>query len=198
MARSFGLRIFIHHRLLLYIAGIACLIGAHAVQTASGQAPDRKFIRGISLQGYPAGFIGTGKFTYFYRSDQSATLYLGLNVTDRRDWGRHDDESGIGAGAGLAWRRYFDEDGLGWFLGVRTDLWFMQIDWEENSGASGTTDIVVFQPTAQVGYSFLPEGSRWVFEASAALGAEINLQTDGEPVGEGAIFLLGLGAGFRF
>jgi len=41
-------------------------------------------------------------------------------------------------------------------------------------------------------------GSDWILDLTASLGAEINVDTDGEPVGEGAILLLGVGTEYRF
>ena len=77
-------------------------------------------------------------------------------------------------------------------------MWFLQIDWRDDVGnRSGTTDITVLQPTAQGGYRWL-FGDNLTFAATAALGAEINIRTDGEAVGEGAILLIGLELGYRF
>ena len=179
---------------------VCLLVLAGSVQA---QAPDRAFIRGISIQAYPAGFIGNGHFAYLFNERQAVALYLGYNLTDRRDWGRNDDEEGGGAGLGVGWRYYFQENVrrpvTGWFLGARTDLWFLNIDWRDDTiGVTGTTDIIVLQPTAQVGYAFFPTQSRWAFDVTASLGAEINLKTDGVPVGEGAILLLGFSTGYRF
>jgi hypothetical protein len=59
----------------------------------------------------------------------------------------------------------------------------------------------VLQPTLEGGYSWLLGAGSWSLDLTAGLGAEINLQEDGnlpagstqrEDVGEGAIFLLGL------
>ncbi len=93
-------------------------------------------------------------------------------------------------------RHYFGEYRSGWHLGVRTDVWFMDIDWTDPND-SGRTDIVVLQPTAQGGYTFLL-GNDWVIDATASFGAEINVKETGDPVGQGAILLLGVGTEYRF
>ena len=166
---------------------------------SQAQAPDRQFVRGLAVQAYPAGVIFNGHFAYFYKPNQSIGVYLGYNLTNRRDWGEHDDEQGGGAGAGLAWRYYFKEKGVnGLHAGIRTDMWFMTIDWEEDTGQEGETEISVLQPTVQLGYSFFPQESRLTFELNASLGAEFNVLTRGEDVGEGAILLVGFGFGYRF
>ena len=86
------------------------------------------------------------------------------------------------------------------FLGIRSDVWRNNIDWEdrETSGLiSGETTVTVLQPTGIVGYTFL-FNEHLILAPTLAIGAEINVVTDGEPVGEGAIFLWGLNALYRF
>lgn len=183
------------------LLSLACILvlGLICTQPLYGQAPDREFIRGIAVQGYPAGAILNGHFAYFYKPNKTVGLYLGYNLTNRRDWGEHDDEQGGGAGAGLAWRHYFKEkDVSGFHAGIRTDLWFLTIDWEDDDGREGETEVSVLQPTAQLGYSFFPEDRRIVFEVNASLGAEFNIFTRGEDVGQGAIFLVGFVFGYQF
>ena len=152
---------------------------------------------GVELQAYPAGIITSVQLSYIYSDKQLLTFNIGLNNTNRRDWGEHDNEEGSGSGFGLAWRHYLRNAARGLNLGLRTDFWFLAIDWEQDSGASGTSDITVFQPTAQLGYSLPLQNGRWIIHGSVSLGAEINVQTSGQPVGEGAILLLGLSAGYR-
>jgi hypothetical protein len=41
-------------------------------------------------------------------------------------------------------------------------------------------------------------GDNWIFTPGIAFGVEINVKTEGEPVGEGAIILVGLMLGKRF
>lgn len=153
---------------------------------------------GVSFQAYPAGIIGNAVYTFPSATNHALSLYAGFNATDRRDWGKHDDETGSGVGAGLGWRYFFKGAPAGFFTGARADLWFLQIDWVRDPRETGVTDITVLQPTAQLGYAFAPVYSPWLFDLSVSLGAEINVQTDGEPVGEGAILLVGVGVGYRF
>ena len=169
------------------------------VMTTHAQAPDRQFMRGLAVQAYPAGVILNGHFAYFYKPNKTIGIYVGYNLTNRRDWGEHDDEQGGGAGAGIAWRHYFKEkDVSGFHAGIRTDIWFLTIDWEQDTGQQGETEVSVLQPTAQVGYSFFPPDRRLAFEVNASLGAEINVLTRGDDVGQGAIFLIGFSMGYQF
>ncbi len=141
------------------------------------------------LRAYPAGLIpGPGA-----RFDLGPTYELGVsagwNWTRRRDFGQHDEEHGQGLGAGVGVRRAL---GAGaWFLGVRADIWELNIAWEDDSPArAGNSEITVVQPTAEFGRRWRRSGLRWT--AALALGAEINTNTRGEEVGEGAILLLGI------
>ena len=88
----------------------------------------------------------------------------------------------------------------GWFAGLRSDLWFNDIDWKDNIGGplelSGHTDIVVLQPTLEGGYRF-SLGEDWYVSPSLAFGFEINIVSKGADVGQGAIVLVGIGIGKR-
>ena len=144
------------------------------------------------VQVYPAGVIaGIQARTPL---GQGATFFVrgAYNDTDRRDFGEHDEEEGGGPGIGIGFRRdYLPAAAETWFFGARLDLWQLEIDWREDDGASGTTDILVLQPAGEVGYR-VRRSRGAVIEFAASLGAEVNVDTDGEDVGEGAILLLGV------
>ena len=118
--------------------------------------------------------------------------HVGYNATDRRDWGKHESESGGGFGIGAGWTRPVRGR---WLAGLRVDTWWMQIDWTD-PGSEGTTDVTVFQPTAVAGYRW-PAGS-WELEATLAVGGEFNVESSGEDVGEGWILLAGFGGVLAF
>ena len=146
---------------------------------------------------YPAGFQLTATSLWPTGERDAWHVGGGANVTDRRDWGEHDDEEGSGGGVGGGWRRFSGPDRLGFYWGGRADLWALTIDWEEDSGDDGRTDVLVLQPTGEIGYAWAL-GGPWVLETGVGLGVEWNVDTDGEDVGEGPIFLggVGLSAGF--
>lgn len=147
---------------------------------------------GREIQAYPAGVV-PGVQLRWYPTDRDAVfLRAGANLTDRRDWGEHDDESGWGLGGGVGWRRTLGPGfhSAGWHVGARLDLWALEIDWRDPGPRRGMTDIVVLQPTAEIGHGWISE-RYGRFELTLGLGAEINVDTDGEDVGEGAIALLG-------
>jgi hypothetical protein len=178
--------------LALFSMAVSLALPGQAQGQASGRSTDGGF--GLELQAYPAGLIAVGHYR-FALSDKSAFgLHVGANLTDRQDFGEHDNESGSGYGAGVSYRRALSDDGNGWFVGGRLDVWLLEIDWQdarEGLVARGETDVTVLQPSAQIGYRW-PSG----FDLSLGLGVEINLETDGEEVGEGAIGLLGVGYSF--
>ena len=81
---------------------------------------------------------------------------------------------------------------LGAVSGTAQDVWDLEIDWEDPGPVTGSTDVIVVQPTAEVGYGFRLGEDGWRVELTFGLGAEINVDTDGDDVGEGAIALLGV------
>ena len=147
---------------------------------------------GAEAQAYPAGVIVAGHVQYALADEQALTFRVGYNFTERGDFGEHDDEDGGGPGFGVGYRYDFAAPGEnGWLLGGRLDLFFLEIDHETDlPPASGTTDVVVLQPTIEGGYGWWLRNGR--VEVTLAGGAEINVDTDGEDVGEGAIGLLGV------
>ena len=179
--------------------GTALLIGVLAscsLAPALHAQGERVFGAGFEFQVYPSGGIFTARGSMQLDDNDALFGYLGYNLAERGDNGEHLREEGGGPGVGLSWRHYLGDDRSGWHFGVRTDVWLMDIDWTDPND-SGRTDIVVFQPTAQGGYTWLVDDD-WVIDVGASIGAEINVHTDGAPVGEGAILLLGVGTEYRF
>lgn len=156
-------------------------------------ASSRPLRYGAEVQAYPAGVILGGKARVELDESSALGFRIAVNNTDRGDWGEHEDESGSGFGIGASYRKAWDGtlDGDGWLWGARADVWMLDIDWEDPGPRTGSTDIIVLQPTVEVGYGWTTDsGSR--LELMLGFGAEINVDTDGEDVGEGAIGLLGL------
>jgi hypothetical protein len=166
-------------------------------QTGYGQDLPSGATVGATFQVYPAGYIPAFHAQAPITVRDMLLVYLGINFTNRRDWGEHDSEEGSGAGAGLAWRHYFGARRSGLFAGIRSDLWFMAIEWsDENTLTTGLSDVIVLQPTGQVGYE-VSLGESWILGGSLALGRELNLHTDGSEVGQDFIFLGGLRISYR-
>ncbi len=149
----------------------------------------------VELRAYPAGGIASAGALFAHGSHLELGISALYNRAERGDAGKHDDESGDGVGIGIEARRYHRSTRMGWFHGARAELFRLDIDWRD-PGRRGRSDITVLQPTARIGYRFAPIRPGVSLELAAGLGAEINLETKGEKVGEGAIGLLG--AALRF
>ena len=147
---------------------------------------------GAEIRVYPAGLIPSVRGELDLGSGGRVLGQAGYNATDRRDWGKHEDESGGGFGVGAGWMYPVSD---GWIAGIRVDYWWLEIDWTD-PGRSGSTSLGVLQPTAVAGYRW-PAG-RWYLDATLALGGEFNVEVDGEAVGEGWILLAGVGGVFSF
>jgi hypothetical protein len=115
----------------------------------------------------------------------------GVDFAYHGNQGKQDSEKGSGYGASFGARFYLVHP---LFFGIRTDVWRTKIDWTNHSNpalpASGTSRIVVFQPTLEVGSNFR-FGDYWVSPA-LGFGAEINTFVNGAPTGQGAVLLLGV------
>ena len=155
---------------------------------------------GLETQVYPTGVIPGLRFAAGFGERNAVHIRLGLQFIDHRGLGEHDEETGNGWGFTLGYRRYFEDGYRGWFWGLRNDIWFNDIDWADGEGAnrvSGFTEIVVVQPTAEGGYLFVPGDGNFTIAPALGFGFEVNVQTEGEPTGQGAILLVGLTLGWR-
>lgn len=164
---------------------------------------------GLEVQVYPAGVIPGLRGGLNLDRQNELNLRLGYNITRRGDFGKHDNEEGGGPGFGFGYRYYLLNKRHGLFLGARTDLWFMDIDWRGTSApiappgaqpvtTEGSTDIVVLQPTLEAGYNILKNNADWLLAPTVSFGYEFNARTEGEEVGEGAILLGGLNLEYNF
>lgn len=163
------------------LAGLI-LLGGFAVSAAAVPL-------GLEVRAYPAGAIVAADWRLGDTETLKWGVLAGYNFARRGDAGRHDDEDGGGPGLGI-----YAQQGLPqrpWFWGARLELFQLDIDWREADGRGGSSEVSVLQPTVSLGYRWLA-GSPVEIELAAHLGAEINLSTRGESVGEGPIGLLGL------
>jgi len=168
------------------------------------QAASQETEIGAELQVYPTGVVtAVGAKVPLAKKGRFLTFRIGYNQTNRDDNGERDDERGEGPGVSVGWQRMFSPNNRGWFFGARADLWLLEIDWIDLPGmpgeTSGTTDVIVLQPTGRAGYR-LPFGEKqdWSLEPAVSLGVEWNIDTDGPDVGQGPILLLGATVSRRF
>lgn len=176
----------------LALAAMLCVLnalGALTAHVAGAQIPAVSPI--VEAQVYPAGGILVGGARL-----GPLDVHAGWNLTRRGDFGEHDNERGGGPGLGASvWRRGI----AGLRAGLRLDVWYLDIDWWDRvpggitgpqvaSRRSGSTQITVVQPTLRLRFD-LPGAPLGL---TAAVGAEFNVTTDGEDVGDGVIGLVGL------
>ncbi len=152
---------------------------------------------GVEFQQYPTGSIPALRADVHLGVKSSIDIRLGANIFDHRDLGVQPQEEGQGFGFSVGYNRFFKATRSGLNLGVRSDVWFNAVDWI-NDTDSGTTDITVLQPTLTGGYAFLLCDGHVVIQPGLAFGWEVNVRTEGEPTGEGAIILGGIFLGYRW
>lgn len=159
---------------------------------------------GFELQAYPAGIMPGIRGDFYLSRYAEANFRLGLNITDRQDWGEHDYEEGDGFGFSLGYRYKIKGTRKGPFIGARVDMWWMTIDWKDFGGPDniqllkqGSTDITILQPTMEIGWKF-ELSDTWMLAPTVSFGQEINIVTNGEEVGQGGISLFGFTLGKTF
>ncbi|WP_295685804.1 hypothetical protein [uncultured Nevskia sp.] len=148
------------------------------------------------VRGYPSGAIVSGALGKSFGDNWYGALHGAWNFVDRGNNGKFDNEKGGGFGIGGTVDKYFEPRQNGWFLGGRAELFFLNIDYRD-PGVRGSSDITVFQPTARAGYGWTFGDGHYGLTAALSLGAEINVDTSGADVGEGAIVLGGLAFTFK-
>ncbi len=163
---------------------------------------------GFETQAYPAGIVPGLRVDLQITTRAVLTGRIGYNFTNRRDWGRHHNEEGGGPGfsLGYEYKSVFSNNVR---LHLRSDLWFLDIDWEKKDPVvcftdpcnqitiNGNSDVIVLQPTLGISYQ-AGLTDQLFLRPSVSLGYEINIHTEGEAVGEGAIFLVGINLGYQF
>ncbi len=173
---------------------IFVLCGTYYTHAQTGVS--RPWAASIEFQAYPTGLIPGIRIQKAINDKGMLHIRSGYNLVDHRDLGEHEDETGGGLGGTIGYDHFINENYLGWFFGPRVDLWFNTIDWKDNIGevteVTGTSDVIVMQPTLEAGYRFQLGSGDTYLSPTVALGMEINVKTEGEEVGQGVILLLGI------
>lgn len=178
---------------------IACcfIYGTAFSQNNEKSLASGKFKIGADVKWYPAGWIVGPSVAYAAAPKHILNAGIAVNLADRKDFsGLNDDEKGTGFGGNIGYRFLFNPTKSSFFLGARVDLWGMKINWKDKVGTpqaiNGTTNITIFQPTAEIGYWLKLKDNKWNFLFSGGGGAEVNIKTKGKEVGQGGIWLLGV------
>lgn len=100
--------------------------------SVSAQSEKKTFLIGMDTQAYPAGIITGLRLEWLFTNQDSLSLRAAYNFTQRQDFGVHDNEAGGGAGGGLGYRHFLYSNDHGLFMGFRTDIWVMDIEWRDD------------------------------------------------------------------
>ena len=155
---------------------------------------------GLELQQYPTGYMIAGHGEIGWNKRHSIDFRAGYNGLDHLSFGPNDEEIGGGPGFSVGYNYYFGKNFQKWLISYRTDLWWNEVHWANEIGeineTKGQTNVVVLQPTLIGAYVFLFK-EHFIFTPTLAVGMEINIITEGKPVGEGAIILWGAKLAYR-
>lgn len=152
----------------------------------------------LELQVYPTGVIPSIGLAKQLGNSSELQFRIGANILDHKDFGVQDSEKGAGLGGSLGYRIFKTSDRNKFYLGLRTDLWKNKIDWSSGTQpiiARGESQILVLQPTAEIGYRFSKFKKQWFIQPAISFGREFNIQTIGAEIGQGWILLAGLSVG---
>jgi hypothetical protein len=144
----------------------------------------------------PGGYSGMLHVAFNGEIHSGFQVRAGYMIADRKDWGEHVIEKGGGPGGGLGYRYYFPYRPHQFFLGIRSEIWRLKIDWED-ALLKGTTKTWTIQPAAEAGYMILINDMAFITPAVSA-GYFSNLSTDGAAIGEGFVFSAGISIGLKF
>ena len=150
---------------------------------------------GAQFQWYPSGTISGLHLAFNSRIHHSVLVQLSYNKTNRKDNGEKENEKGSGWGGAIGYRYYFKPFPHKFFIGAKTDIYRMKIDWVQGI-QTGESRTWTLQPTFEIGYTFIINDQAFI-TPSVSNGVEINLKTEGDKVGQGFITLIGISAGFR-
>lgn len=176
--------------------GLAASVIAALVAPLTPLQAQPRFQPAGEVRGYPSGAIVSAALGASLGDKAYGAVHAAYNFVDRGSNGEFQHEDGGGFGIGATIDQYFQPGQNGWFVGARTELMFLNINYRD-PGVRGSSDITVFQPTARAGYGWTFAGGQYGLSAALSFGAEINVDTDGADVGEGAIVLGGLALTFK-
>ena len=148
------------------------------------------------LRVYPAGQILSAGLIWPLDARTEWGVSALYNRARRGDAGHHEDESGDGFGVGMELNRFWNSKSQGWFYGARAELFELDINWRDLA-RTGDSTVTVFQPTLRLGYRTQPSFKGLGITVAVNAGAEVNVATRGESVGQGAIGLLSFALLFK-
>ena len=123
---------------------------------------------GLEFQIYPTGYMPSLKIETNVSKKDAVNFRVGFNIFDHKDYPKqakindHTSEIGMGYGFSVGYKRYLLDNNKKLYAGIRTDIWFNKVNWIKPAPnkplprptIEGVTNIIVVQPTMQVGWLF--------------------------------------------
>ena len=150
---------------------------------------------GAQFQYHLYGTVTSLHAAFNSKIHHSILVQFSYNKANRKDNGEKDIETGSGWGGALGYRYYFRPHPHKLFLGVKADIFKMKIDWVDGI-FTGQTRTWTLQPSLELGYTFVVNDQGFI-TPFIANGVQINVQTEGDKVGQGFVPIIGISAGFR-
>ena len=150
---------------------------------------------GAEYHHYSGGNIYNLHLAFNAKLHNSFVIRLGYNIVNENYSADYQNEEGGGITGGVGYRYYFRYKPYGFFIGARTEIWSMNIDWTK-SLATGTTKSTFFIPAFETGYMLV--ANDWLFlTPSVSVGSRINLKSDVASLKDGLVVLYGVSAGVK-
>lgn len=187
-----------HYRVMMFAVLIflsSCAIASENMKVTG----EKTHYLGVEFQAYPAGMMPGITYAFAWNEAHEINFRAGMNFAKRNDWGVQMDERGSGFGVTLGYRYRFHVWNEVFSIGPRCDVWDLDIDYVDTRFQGpmerrSTTEILVVQPTLELAWWKQLGDSRFDLGVSLSNGYEINVKTEGLPVGEGFITLVGINA----
>ena len=185
------------YRILIYCF-VFCILASDSVKAQEQKITTiSRFLAGAEVQWYPAGWLIGPVANYRITPKHILNTRIAINIANRHNWsGLNDDERGVGYGGSIGYRYLFHPSKNSFFIGTRGDLFRSVIKWKNKPGTpqetSGSTTIIVYQPSAELGYWLNTAHDKLHIVFAGGAGKEINVKTTGREVGQGGMWLLSI------
>jgi hypothetical protein len=153
---------------------------------------------GGEYQWHPDGMIASLQFAFNSKVHSSFLIRGGYNKVNLKRTTLHDGEEGTGWGGSVGYRYYVGVIPRRFFIGLRADVWNMNIHYSIPVSES-SSKLIVFQPGLETGYTILINEQFFITPSFTAT-TQITLKTEGDKVnyGQGFMPMAGISAGWRF
>jgi len=153
---------------------------------------------GGEYQWNPDGMITSLQFAFNSKVHSSFLIRGGYNKVNVKRTALHDSEEGTGWGGSIGYRYYVGVIPRRFFIGLRADVWNMNIH-HSIPVTESTSKLSVFQPGVETGYTILIN-EQFFITPSITASTQITVATKGDKVdyGQGFKPMAGISAGWRF